>query len=163
VIELIGGGLPPNDDWMPALILENKGSASVFGFTDLDGDEAKDIVANKITEVIAEFKPDTACFITTAWTLEFEKEKSSEAEIARFMSGHLRIRDHPNRIEIVSAYCYGDLGENEGEALMIGYIQRYPNQGPQIKRWKIMDDDITTAEGRFPDAVKDGFKQAKGD
>jgi hypothetical protein len=34
---------------------------------------AKDVVARKITECIAQFKPGLACFITTAWSLDFDK------------------------------------------------------------------------------------------
>jgi hypothetical protein len=162
-IEAIGTHLPPNDDWMPALILERKGDATIFGFVGdpMGGDIAKDVVALTITRCIKEFKPDCACFITTAWTLDFNALGSDEAFIEKVRTGQIRPSQHPDRVEVVNAYCYGERGESEGEALMFGYIQRFKDSHPKIKKWRIIEDD-TSAEGRFPDAIKEGFKLARG-
>lgn len=161
VIEGIGKGLSPDSDWMPALILEGKEANSIFGFAGnpMANDMMKDIVADQITRCIAEFKPDCACFITTAWSLDFEGVP--EEEVEKYRSAQIRPSQHPDRIEIVSAYCYGEKGESEGEAVMIGYIQRFKDSHPKIKKWKIMDGN-TTAEGRFPEAIQEGFKLARG-
>lgn len=165
-IEKIGKGLGPEDDWMPTLILENKKESSIFGFIgDSMGNEyAKDMVAGKIIALIAEFKPDTACWITTAWTLDFDKDKlRKDPRMEAFMQGKIRLKDQPDRIEIVNAYCYGVRGENEGEVLMMGYIKRFKNRHPEITKWKEMGGtDDFTAKGRFPEAVHEGFRKAKG-
>jgi hypothetical protein len=162
-IEAIGENLLPDDDWMPALILEGKGAASLFGFVgnSMGNDLMKDIVADQITKCIAEFKPDCACLITTAWSIDFGDEPASEAMTELLRRGEIRPSQHPDRIEIVNAYCYGEKGESEGETLMIGYIQRFKDKSPRIKKWKIIEDDAS-AEGRFPDAIKEGFKLARG-
>jgi hypothetical protein len=162
-IEAIGEGLPPKDDWMPTLILESKKANSIFGFVgdSMGGDLMKDITADQITRCIAEFKPDCACFITTAWSLEFEEGEVGELQAEMMRSGKIRASQHPDRIEIVNAYCYGEKGESEGEALMIGYIQRFKDRGPKIKKWKIIEEDAS-ATGRFPDAIKEGFRKARG-
>jgi len=163
IIERIGEGIPPKDDWMPVLILESKEQASVFGFVGdpMSGQYAKDIVARKITECISTFKPDVACFITTAWSLDFEKGGLSELDMELYKMGSIKISEHPDRVEIVNAYVYGVRGPNKGEALMIGYIQRHPDKGPTIRKWKVIKEGAS-AEGRFPDAVKEGFELAKG-
>jgi hypothetical protein len=162
-IEAIGEGLSPEDDWMPTLILEGKKASSIFGFVgdSMGGDLMKDITADQITRCIVEFKPDCACFITTAWSLDFGDEGPSEAMVDLLRRGKIRPSQHPDRIEIVNAYCYGEKGESEGEALMIGRIQRFKDRGPKIKKWTIFEDDAS-AEGRFPDAIKEGFKLARG-
>jgi hypothetical protein len=158
-IEKIGGTLPPTDDWMPALIVEGKKEVSIFGFIgDSMGDQlAKDTVASKITELIAEFKPYFVCFITTAWSVDFEKENLDELDKELWTAVAMKVSEHPNRVEIVNAYCYGVQGPNKGESLMIGYIQRFPDKGPRIKKWKVVKEGAS-AEGRFPDAIKEGFK-----
>jgi hypothetical protein len=162
-IEKIGENLPPGDDWMPALILEKKESVSIFGFigNPMGGTVMKDLVAETIMNTIAEFKPDCACFITTAWSLDFGAMGSPQEMIDRYIRGELRPSQHPDRIEIVNAYCYGERGESEGEAMMVGYIQRSKDKGPKIKKWKIIDKGAT-AEGRFPEAIQEGFKLARG-
>lgn len=150
---------------MPALILEGKGEKAnaIFGFMgeSMRNEMMKDITATHLTMCIAELKPDCACFVTTAWSLDFEAMNASEALIEAFRSGRIRASQHPDRIEIVNAYCYGERGESEGEALMIGYIQRFKDKGPTIKKWKIISEDVST-EGRFPEAIKEGFKLARG-
>lgn len=166
IIESIGTSLPPQGDWMPTLILENKTDCSIFGFVgdSLKNEYTKDRTAEQMINLIREFKPHTACFITTAWTLEWDKERNKkDPRLEKFMRGELRVRDQPDRIEIVSAYCYGEKGENEGETLMVGIIQRFPNKHPKIKEWRTMGGaDDTTAAGRFPEAIKEGFSRAKG-
>lgn len=159
IIEKIGEGLPPKDDWMPALIVENDESASVFGFVGdcMGSQQSKDMVAQQIIKCIVEFKPHCACFITTAWLADLEKEDLSEFEMELWRAGVNKISDYPKRIEIVNAYYYGVRGPDKEEALMIGYIQRYPDAGPKIKKWKIIREGAS-AEGRFPDAVKEGFQ-----
>lgn len=164
-IEMIGLTLPPNDDWMPALILEKRNKVEIFGFAgnSMGGDLIKDIVADQITRLIADFRPDAACFITTAWTLDFGDKPASEEMIRKLRSGQIRPSQSPNRIEVVNAYCYGERGENEGEAFMMGYIQRFKNSHPKIKKWRtIAGDSELTTEGRFPDAIREGFQQARG-
>lgn len=167
-IEAIGDGLPPDGDWMPTLILESKKVNSIFGFigNPLANDLMKDITADQITRCIAEFKPDCACLITTAWSIDFGDKGAPESMWELLKSGQIRPSQHPDQIEIVSAYCYGEKGESEGEALMYGYIQRFKNSHPKIKKWKIIDsgdgDGDMTAKGRFPEAIQDGFKQARG-
>jgi hypothetical protein len=163
-IEAIGTGLAPKDDWMPALILEGKKAVNIFGFMGdpMSGDRGKDLVAMQITKMISEFKPHTACFITTAWSIDFGDEPASESMAELLMTGQIRPSQHPGRIEIVSAYCYGEEGENEGEVLMIGYIERFSDAHPKIKKWKILDDGGLTAQGRFPEAIQEGFKLARG-
>jgi hypothetical protein len=162
IIEKIGVTLPPKDDWMPALILESeKEGASIFGFVgDAMGSQmAKDVVAQAITSCIIRSKPDCACFVTTAWSIDFEAEGVSELDMELWKSGAYKLKDHPKRIEIVNAYVYAVRGPNKGEALMMGFIQRFPDKGPKIKEWKIIKEGAT-AEGRFPDAVKKGFQLA---
>lgn len=161
IIEKIGESIPPKDDWMPALIVENKKSASVYGFVgdSMGSSMAKDMVAEAITNCIAKFKPDRACFVTTAWSVDFEAEGLSEFEMELWKAGAMRIADHPRRVEIVNAYYYCVRGPDKGEALMMGFIERHPDKGPTIKKWKIIRDGAT-AEGRFPDAVKQGFQKA---
>lgn len=162
-IEKIGESLPPNDDWMPALILEGKKANSIFGFIGdpMGSSLMKEIVADQITRCIAEFKPDCACFITTAWSIDFGDKGASEAMVDLIRRGEIRPSQHPDRIEIVNAYCYGEQGESEGEALMVGHIQRFKDKHPKIKKWRIIEGN-TTAEGRFPEAIKEGFKLARG-
>lgn len=149
---------------MPALIIEGKEQASIFGFIGncMDDQIGKDAIANQITKVISEFKPDCACFITTAWSIDFEAEGMDEFDMELWKAGAFRVRDHPNRVEIVNAYVYGVRGPNEGEALMMGTIERFPDKGPRIKKWKVFEEGAS-AEGRFPDAVKEGFRKAKGE
>jgi hypothetical protein len=161
IIEKIGEETPPKDDWMPVLILEGRKEVTVYGFIGkpMEGEYAKNSTARKITESIAAFKPDVACFITTAWSLDFEKGGISERDVEAYMSGAIKIANHPARVEIVNAYVYGVRGSNKGEALMIGYIQRHPDKGPTIKEWKVIKEGAS-AEGRFPDAVKEGFQLA---
>jgi hypothetical protein len=164
-IEEIGKRLPPNDDWMPALILESKSKVTVYGFLGdpMGGHQMKDRVADEITELIATDKPDVACWITTAWTVDFEKMgPMGDEELERWKRGNIRLSQHPDRIEIVNAYVYGERGPNEGEVLMMGFIRRSKNKGPEIKKWKIFDQEGIEAEGRFPEAVKEGFQKAKG-
>jgi len=151
---------------MPALILESRKESSVFGFVGdcLSTQHSKDIVAAKIEQLITEFKPHTACWITTGWTLDFgEDPAKADPRMDDFIKGRMRVKDQPDRIEVVSAYCYGEKGENEGEVLMLGYIQRFKNSHPKIKRWRTLGgaDDVT-AEGTFPEAVKSGFQKTKG-
>lgn len=162
-IENIGKHLPPNDDWMPALILESKAKITIYGFVGdpMGGNRMKDVVAAGITDLIATERPDCACFITTAWTVDFEAlGMPGEEELERWKRGNIKLSEHPDRVEIVNAYVYGERGPNEGECLMVGYIKRSPNKGPQISKWKIHQDGIE-AEGRFPEAVKEGFRKAK--
>lgn len=164
IIEKIGESLPPNDDWMPALILESKEQVTIFGFAGnpMGGSRMKDLVAAQITKCIEQLKPDCACFISTAWSIDFEgKPPPSGAMVELIRKGEIRPSQHPDRIEIVNAYCYGEKGENEGEALMIGDIQRFENSHPKIKKWRIIEEGAT-AEGRFPEAIQDGFKLARG-
>jgi hypothetical protein len=162
IIEKVGEGIKPKDDWMPVLILEGKKETSLYGFVGgpMEDQSSKDIVASKITACIETFKPESACFITTAWSIDFEKNKMDEFDLELWKAGATKLADHPNRIEIVSAYVYGVRGENKGEALMIGYIQRHPDSSPTIKRWNVIQDGAS-AEGRFPDAVKRGFRLAE--
>ena len=166
-IERIGEELPPGDDWMPALILEKtiegKLTGAIFGFAgdSMGCDRSKDWCAEQMARIISEFKPDCACFITTAWSLDFEEMKASETFIDMVREGRIRASQHPDRIEIVNAYCYGERGESEGEAFMFGHIQRFKDRGPKIKKWKIISGD-TDSEGRFPEAIKEGFKLARG-
>jgi hypothetical protein len=159
-IEEIGTSLPPEGDWMPALILEKPEDVSIFGFVGdaMKNDYTKSRTAEQMIELICEFKPHTACFVTTAWTLDWEGIPNRDERLKGFMDGTLRVSQQPDRIEIVSAYCYGEKGENEGEVLMMGYIQRFKDKHPKIKRWKIMggQDDVS-AGGRFPEAIKKGF------
>ncbi len=161
VIEKIGEGLPPGDDWMPALILENEKEATVYGFAGdfMSNQRAKDEAAKMITRCIVEFKPDCACFVTTAWTIQLDMDGVSELDLELHKMGTYKIKDHPKRVEIVNAYVYAVRGPNKGEALMMGYIQRFPDKGPKIREWKIIKEEAT-AEGRFPDAVKQGFQLA---
>lgn len=163
-IEAIGEGLSPDSDWMPALILEGKGSVSIFGFVgDCMGSwQAKDASAAQMTKLISEFKPDCACFVSTAWSLDLEGKEVSEEMLEKIKSGEIRPSQHPDRIEIVNAYCYGESGESDGEALMMGYVQRFKDRGPKIKKWKIIEDDGVSAEGRFPEAIQEGFRLARG-
>jgi hypothetical protein len=165
VIEDIGTSLSPEGDWMPALILENPKECSIYGFVgdSMKDDFMKDRTAEQITRLIIENKPFSACWITTAWTLDWEKDPESSKRIDAFMSGRLRVSDQPDRIEIVNAYCYGEKGENEGESIMFGYIQRFKDKHPKITRWKIVEGkDDFTAGGRFPEAIQEGFSRAKG-
>jgi hypothetical protein len=166
VIEKIGRELPPGDDWMPALILESEKAVNIFGFVGepLVNTQAKDQCAEQIADLISKFKPDCACFVTTAWSVSSDKKGKgglSELEVELWRMGAMKLSEHPRRVEIVNAYCYGIRGPNKGEALMIGHIQRFPDKGPRIKKWIIMDDE-TNAQGRFPDAIKKGFELAKG-
>lgn len=144
---------------MPVIILEGKSGNSVYGFPgdSMGSYEAKDMAASAMTELIRQNKPDCACFVSTAWTVE----GLSELDAEMYKSGSIKLSEHPKRIEIVHAYCYGERGPNEGEALMFGYIQRYPDKGPRIKKWKI-HNDYDACMGRFPEAIKEGFKQARG-
>jgi hypothetical protein len=163
-IEKIGRHLPPGDDWMPALILEGKYKATVYGFmgNSMEGEVMKNAVAAEITDLIATDKPDCACFVTTAWSVDFEAlGESGEELLEQWKRGHTRLADHPNRVEIVNAYVYGERGPNEGECLMVGYVKRSGDKGPRVSKWKIHTDEVS-AEGRFPDAVKEGFRKAKG-
>jgi hypothetical protein len=164
IIEKIGKTLPPKDDWMPALIIEGKTMVEVYGFVGdpMGGQFSKDLVARKITDCIETFDPDAACFITTAWSLDFEKGGMDDFELELYKAGATKIKDHPKRVEIVSAYVYGVRGPNKGEAFMMGYIQRYPDKGPSIKKWKVVTEGAS-AEGRFPDAIRKGFQLAKGE
>jgi hypothetical protein len=162
-IEKIGKSLPPKDDWIPALIIEGKEGASIFGFAGdaMFNNFSKDVVAKAITNCIAKFKPDCACFVTTAWSIDLEKSGIDEFDLELWKAGAMKIADHPDRVEIVNAYYYSREGPEPEEALMIGYIQRYPDKGPTIRKWKIIKEGAS-AEGRFPDAVKGGFDLAKG-
>jgi hypothetical protein len=163
-IEGIGKHLPPQDDWMPALILESKAAITIYGFVGnpMGGHRMKDAVAEEISNLIATDKPDSACFITTAWTVDFELLGiTGEEELERWKHGAIKLSEHPARVEIVNAYVYGERGPHEGECLMVGYIQRSETKGPRIKSWKIHADEVE-AQGRFPEAVKEGFRKAKG-
>lgn len=163
-IEKIGRKLPPEDDWMPALILESKAKFAIYGFvgSPMSGDRMKDVVAAGITDLIATERPDAACFITTAWSVNFEAMGvPGEAALEQWKRGDIKLSEHPARIEIVNAYVYGERGPHEGECLMVGHVKRFTDKGPEIEKWEIHQDGVT-AEGRFPEAVKEGFQKAKG-
>jgi hypothetical protein len=119
---------------------------------DLNVEDGKDKTADMMTMLIAITNADAAMFISTAWTAPPNPDGSIS-----------RLSKHPLRKEVVSAYCMGVRGEADGEATMLGYIQRSPDKPPVITDWKIYESEKTdefTTRGRFPDAMREGFKLA---
>lgn len=161
-IEKIGTSLPPNDDWLPTLIMEGK-KPTIIGFAGdaMKNNGVKDIVAGHMTELIAENDPDVVYWITSAWALMQDAKGVSELDMELYRMGAIKLSEHKHRVEIVNAYCYGEKPKLR-EAFMIGRIQRNKNRPPTISKWKIIEGEGLTSEGRFPEAIRRGFKQAKG-
>jgi len=161
-IEHIGTGLAPDDDWLPVLFLEKDDETAVIGLLLMENDTMKDICAKVMEMLVRVTNPDSACFVSTAWLSSMPEDKrgkyQSEEEIREaFDSGELpRPSEDPNRKEIVVAVCIGVKGENDGEAMMMGEIERSPDKPPRIKEWNIHDDDMGMS-GRFAGAIKEGF------
>jgi len=161
-IEKIGEGIDPQDDWLAHLIMEKKGEGTICAFDPafFMSQESKDNCAEAIIKTISVLKPDCACFITTAWTINFEENNVSDLDVELLRSGTMRLADHPKKVEVVSAFCVGERGESEGEVLMMGFIERSPDKHPRIKKWKIMPGGMDS-EGRFPEAMREGFRLAR--
>lgn len=160
-IEFVGKGLGPDDDWMPVLFLEKDKAIAVIGMMLMENDAMKDLCAYMLTKVISLTNPDSACFITTAWMSEAKdkyKEYTKDELHDAFERGYItRPSKDPDRIEIVNALCIGVRGENDGEAFMVGRIQRNPGKPPTIKKWDVHDEPEINVTGRFADAMKKGF------
>jgi hypothetical protein len=67
--------------------------------------------------------------------------------------------EDPTHTEAVVGTCIGVRGEGDGEALMIGHIERFPDKPPRIKKWDVYEDEARI-EGRFADAIRFGFEHA---
>jgi hypothetical protein len=149
----IGNGLSPTGDWMPTLFLEKDGKIAIMGLVGMpDQDEGKDWMAGIITVTIAITNADAVCLIMSAWTAP----PNPDGTITR-------PRDNPNRKEAITGYCMGVRGESDGEAMMMGYIQRSPDKHPVITDWTMLEseeENELTTKGRFPDAMRDGFRKA---
>ena len=155
MIEDIGTKIPPDDDWMPVLIVEKEGKGIIFGLAPefMKNDRMKDVCAVLMSKTISMLKPDAACFMSTAWMSTLEKKQGEECA----KSGvYPRPSLDPNRIEIVVCVCMGRKGESDGEIMMTGDILRRRGKHPIIKKWKIHDSE-TECSGRFPDAMREGF------
>lgn len=153
-IEEIGSTLKPDEDWMPALILEKQDKMIIVELMCMGNDEQKDIEALLITKIISSMRPDAACFVSTCWSLKMDpKDPISEAQ---YHAGLIRPSTHPNRVEVVMCLCVGERGESEGEAMM-GTIERSKHKPPKIKKWENMPD-VYQSEGRFIEAMRAGFK-----
>lgn len=160
-IENIGKNLDPKDDWMPVLFLEKDNERAIIGLMMMGNEEEKDMCAFVMEQIIRVTNPDSACFISTAWLSMMEegarKYQSDEEVREAFRSGELLPPSKdPNRKEIVVAVCVGVKGENDGEAMMMGEIERSPGKPPRIKEWTIHDDDMGFS-GRFAEAMQKGF------
>lgn len=157
----VGKALKPDDDWMPVLFLQKDGQTAMIGMFLMENDETKEMCAFMLRHVIRKTNPDSACFVTTAWMSkppENFKASSEEECKEAYRKGYIkRPSEDPNRIEIVSAVCMGIRGENDGEAFMIGEIERFPDKPPQIKKWDIHDEEGLHLGGRFAEAIREGF------
>ncbi len=153
-IEDIGTELGSQEDWMPALIMEKQGQSMILG---LGGDcmgnqETKDMTAKLMTALISDIQPESVCFVSTARSVRMDPER---ADNEKLMSGTIRVSQHPDRYEIVVCACAG----KDWEKTMIGEILRSPDGPPKIKKWDMLPGG--RSEGRFPDALRDGFKNRK--
>lgn len=165
-IKAIGENLGPNEDWMPTMILEKRFNGedhtAIIGLTEefMKDQETKDDCAVLMTETIAKNKPDAVCFISTCWTLIMDKDHGpTQEEIQKTIKAGLS--KHPKRVEVVLCICCGERGEAEGESMMMGFIKRSRSH-PVIERWDIqMIGGDNAISGRFIEAIREGFKQAK--
>lgn len=161
-INNIGTTLDPGDDWMPVLFLEKDKTIAVIGMLLMENDQTKKLCAAMLKKIVSMTNPDSACFITTAWMAHPDarfKDSTTEEFEEAYRKGYVkRPSEDPNRIEIVSAVCMGVSGENDGEAFMIGEIERFPDKPPKIKKWDIHDDEDLKLTGRFADAIREGFE-----
>jgi len=151
-IERIGETLDPDGDWLPTFFIEKDGKVAVMGLFMPDNLEGHDMVARLMTIVTAITNADAACFISTAWIAP----PNPDGTITR-------PRDHPNRKEIINGYCMGIRGEADGEAMMMAKIRRSPDKPPVLYDWQLYEsegEDECTIEGRFPDAIREGFRLA---
>lgn len=161
-IEKIGTKLDPDGDWLPTLILEGKKSG-VYGFGGeaMMNNQVKDLVAAEITELIVLHEPEVVYWVTSAWSLSHQNPGVSELDLELYRQGAFKISEHKHRVEIVNVYSYTEKPKPR-EVIMFGRINRHKSRSPTIGKWDIMEGPEVTSEGRFPEAVKEGFKKAKG-
>jgi len=161
-VEDIGKNLDPDEDWMPVLFLEKGDQRALIALMLMDNNETKDLCAAVMEQIIRVTNPDSACFISTAWITTAKEENKGkypdyESVEEAYKRGHILPPSlDPDRKEIVIGVCIGIRGENDGQAMMVGEIERSPGKPPRIKDWKIHDDDMVM-KGRFADAMHDGF------
>lgn len=149
----IGKHLAPDADWMPAFFLEKDRRLAIVGLLLMgESDESKDRTADMMEFLITVTNPDAVCFISTSWVGHGREDGS-----------WVRPSKDPKRKEAVTGFCMGVRGEADGEALLIGYIQRSPDKPPVITNWVMHeseDDNEITTKGRFPEAMQAGFDNA---
>ncbi len=159
-IERVGTNLDPDEDWMPVLFLEKDNDMAMVGLLMMEDEQQKDMCAFVMEQLVRTTNPDSACFLSTAWMSRMREDntyKNDEEIKEAYRTGEiLPPSKDPNRKEIVIAVCIGVKGENDGEAMMMGEIERSPDGPPRIKEWTIHDDEWGMS-GRFADAIKKGF------
>lgn len=161
-IEDIGRGLPPQDDWLPVLFLEKDKEAAIIGLALMENDMTKDFCAFVMETLIRVTNPDVAAFISCAWkgTPRSADQFSTAEEFEEaYRKGYIpRPRDDPSREEIVIAVVIGVRGENDGQCILSGEVERHEDKGPTIRSWEEWDNEGTEVKGRFAEAIRKGFE-----
>lgn len=163
MVEDVGKGLKPDDDWMPCLHIYTDQGAALIVLLLMENDQSKDLCADVMYNLIKRTNPDAIAFVTTAWrgdpflNNQFEDK---EAFLEAYRKGWIpRPSLDPDRVEIVMVLI---VDRNKNSTMLTGEIIRSPDQPPKIKEWtEVTDTD--PGEGRFGEAISNGFRDADPD
>ncbi len=190
VVEEIGGMLPPEDDWMPVVIIDGsipktgplpKGFEDkkrgekgrfIFGIGDFMGsDDGKNILAQLMRAAGMALRAETMTFISCVWASispgikidqgNLSDEEFAEADAMRYRKEHGTPSQDPNRIEKLMMMSVSYGGEDDGPKTAFASIKRYKDKPPALYDWVINDGEESGFIGRFPEAIYDALKMSQ--
>jgi hypothetical protein len=150
----------PDDDWVPTLILHGPGGVSIIG-TQFSGTEDKEAFPLVLRGLFHEYRPRFAGFVVSCWirTVEYGEGQGMDSpavQEAIRQASREGVRNHPDRKEVLIAYC----ADREGNSVeYTAHITRNSDTGPTLEEWKELDADQKM--GRFSYLLSDAFRTMK--
>lgn len=131
----------PGGDPTPFFAYRTKEGDGLLGVFTGDSDDAKDVICQYIVATIAVYAPSEGVFGTCAWMVR-DSEEMPQGSLA----------NHPDRQEVVTLFH----GSADGKSAMwFAPVIRPEDSAPQLGEWGF--ELFDTAEGRFPEAIAQGF------
>ena len=159
MIEDIGQTIEPDGDWMPCLHVYTDQGAALIALLMMENDKTKDMCAKIMYNIIRRTNPNAVAFVCTAWQGDPDSHGHMDREefYEAYRKGWIpRPSQDPDRVEIVMVLI---VDKNKNSTMLIGEIERSPDQPPKIKEWKEWADK-EPGDGRFGEAIVNGFRDA---